>query len=172
VEKIMKTLRLLLFDDCTRSCSGCCNKSWDLDKLERETDFAPYDEIMLTGGEPMLRPDIIVRAMIQIFKTNIRAKIILYTAKVDDLKEMARVLNLLDGLTATLHEEKDLADFINLNNFLLDEKNQHLQDRSYRLNIFKEVNMPEMNLSLWQIKNNIEWIPNCPLPINEVYKKL
>ena len=49
----MKKLRLLFTQICNRRCEGCCNKDWELDKLEQVSHFN-YDEILLTGGEPLL----------------------------------------------------------------------------------------------------------------------
>jgi molybdenum cofactor biosynthesis enzyme MoaA len=44
----MKKLRLLVTSECNRSCSGCCNKEWDLDKLPVCESYKDYDEIYLT----------------------------------------------------------------------------------------------------------------------------
>ena len=49
-------LRLLLFEECNRSCPGCCNRDWDLQPLPVCYDLPPYRIILLTGGEPMLYP--------------------------------------------------------------------------------------------------------------------
>jgi len=48
----MKKLRFLLWEDCNKQCSGCCNKQFDLDNLLKvsSTEFQSYDEIELTGG--------------------------------------------------------------------------------------------------------------------------
>lgn len=53
----MRKLRLLFTKDCNRDCPGCCNKDWDLDHLPVCADFKPYDLVMITGGEPMLYPE-------------------------------------------------------------------------------------------------------------------
>ena len=56
-------LRLLLFEECDRDGPGCCNRDWDLRSLPVCRDFTPYQVIMLTGGEPMLHPEIIREAV-------------------------------------------------------------------------------------------------------------
>ena len=61
-----KKLRLLLFETCNRSCEGCCNKDWDLTSLSVCTDYTPYREILLTGGEPLLQPELVVQAIREI----------------------------------------------------------------------------------------------------------
>ncbi|MBU1087771.1 MAG: hypothetical protein KKD05_09695, partial [Candidatus Omnitrophica bacterium] len=57
---MMKKLRLLLFTECNRNCNGCCNNDWDLKSLLNEHLFKEYSEILLTGGEPMLHPELIL----------------------------------------------------------------------------------------------------------------
>lgn len=77
-----KKLRLLLFEKCNRNCKGCCNKQWDLSKLPIENDFTGYKLIILTGGEPLLEPDL-VKNVIRMIRNKTDAKIILYTAKIN-----------------------------------------------------------------------------------------
>ena len=56
----MNKLRLVMFEECNRSCEGCCNNDWDLNQLDVVADYYGYDLVMLTGGEPMLKPQLIV----------------------------------------------------------------------------------------------------------------
>jgi len=58
-----KHLRLLLFEACNRKCRMCCNKSLDLQSLPVVQSFSEYELIMLTGGEPLLRPHVIAEAV-------------------------------------------------------------------------------------------------------------
>ena len=106
----MKTLRLLLFRECDRACKGCCNKDWDLDNLEVCQSFKGYKEIILTGGEPMLNPALVKATVNKIRSENFMAKVYMYTAKVNTLS-IVDILDYLDGLTVTLHEQKDVEDF-------------------------------------------------------------
>lgn len=168
------TLRLLLFDDCNRSCEGCCNKGFDLKKLPIETDFSGYEMIILTGGEPMLKPDIVLSTIDKIRKQNKTAKIFMYTAKVDNIMDCLFVISALDGVTITLHEQKDVIPFIYFSKHF---KENYDGKRSFRLNVFKGINaldiiFNEKITDKWTIKKNIEWIKDCPLPSNEVFKKL
>lgn len=71
-------LRLLLLDDCNRNCPGCCNRDWDLQALPLCQDYTPYRLIMLTGGEPMLYPEII-REAIAAIRRQTNVPIYLYT---------------------------------------------------------------------------------------------
>ena len=164
-----KTLRLLLFEDCNRSCEGCCNKQWDLSKLPVVNDFTPYDTIILTGGEPMLQPQTVWDVMYDIGQTNQDAKIILYTAMTTEPYTLMSLLKYLDGLTITLHNQQDIIPFLCFNNIL----GMDLAEKSLRLNVFNEVNISDYQIPvIWQIKENIEWIEDCPLPDNEVFMRL
>ena len=163
----MKTLRLLVIDKCNRKCEGCCNKQWDLNLLPICDSFKGYSEIILTGGEPMLNPSLIRSLAIHIRKET-QYPIYMYTAKVDDLEEILSVLYFLDGITVTIHEEKDWDSFSILNKSLLDFG----YEKSLRLNVFKECNLRSYHeFDKWKIKDSIEWIDPCPLPTNEVFMR-
>jgi hypothetical protein len=161
----MKKLRLILFEKCNRSCAGCCNKGFDLAALPICTDLTSWDEIYLTGGEPMLEPGLI-RGVIS--KIPMRTKVYLYTAKVDDVKATLDVLGALDGMTLTLHEQRDVAPFLALNMELL----ATAYEWSLRLNVFDGVQLPDLDLSLWQVKAGKVWVKDCPIPEGEVFMRL
>lgn len=165
-------LRLLLSEECNRNCVGCCNKDWDLKNLPTENDFSEYDIIMLTGGEPMLNPGLIMKTVERIRKVN-DCPIYLYTAKVNNILDTITVLDAVDGITLTLHENKDIVDFYSLNHIL--EYYQHFVNpntKSLRLNVFDKVKINRENYPMWEVKENIKWIKNCPLPGDEVFKRL
>ncbi len=162
-----KTLRLLLFEDCNRSCEGCCNKQWDLNNLPVVNDFTPYDEIILTGGEPMLKHQLVRDTIHFIRKTNQHAKIIMYTAMTTMPHTLAGILYRLDGLTVTLHNQDDVLPWV-----LFDSITRTI-GKSLRLNVFDEVDLSDYQIpEFWQIKDNIEWLEDCPLPDNEVFMRL
>ena len=94
-----KKLRLLLFEECTRNCPGCCNRDWDLQSLPVCRDHSPYQLIMLTGGEPMLHPEIIQAAVADI-RSQTNAPIYLYTAQPAELDAL---MPLLDGGIGRAH---------------------------------------------------------------------
>ena len=103
--------RLVLWEDCNRACIGCCNKDWDMKAIPELPRFENYETYLLTGGEPMLYSDKVVN-ICQAIKANTQSKIILYTAKVDDQAANVRILPWIDGITVTLHEQKDVEHFI------------------------------------------------------------
>lgn len=164
----MMKLRLLLFTKCNRSCDGCCNKDWDISAIPKVKDFTKYRLIMLTGGEPLLSFNCIINTIKKI-REQTDAPIYLYTAAVDKHLRILAILGLVDGLTLTLHDKKDELDFTILNNMLLGTGIE--KKVSLRLNIFKGINITD-DLSLWNVKKDIEWIENCPLPEDEEFMKL
>lgn len=164
-------LRLLLWPDCNRSCSGCCNKSWDLSALPICTDYTGYDEILLTGGEPMLYPDRLITAAQQIRQTS-AAPLYVYTAKTDDIPAFRRVLKEVQGMCVTLHGPADLAPFTALYESL--RMAPVFGHKSLRLNIFKSVGWrwEDRPFYGWHLKPDMEWITNCPLPADEVFMRV
>lgn len=168
-------LRLLITDKCNRDCEGCCNKEWDLDALPKliPNKLINYDEVLLTGGEPMLNPYRTYNIARQIKRT--ASKLYLYTAKVDDWKAVLSVLHIVDGITLTLHDQSDVAPFIILNELI---QLTSLTQKSLRLNIFKGIDIGDFspnsynNLNSWKVKDNIEWRKNCPLPADEIFMRL
>jgi hypothetical protein len=163
-EKPKKKLRLLLFENCNRSCEGCCNKDWDLESLPICDDFKEYSLIMLTGGEPMLRPAIIFDAIRKI-RLQTAAPIILYTALFTDKAMLGRILDIIDGITATLHTPKDVRSFLEFDRWY-----RGCADISYRLNIFSGIEKIDCS-ARWEIKDNIAWIKDCPLPSEETFMR-
>ena len=77
------------------------------------------------------------------------------------------VLDMVDGMTVTLHEPDDVQYFEDFSSFI---PLWMRRNRSLRLNIFDGVPMPEERyLSNWRVKSSIQWIENCPLPKNETF---
>ncbi len=162
----MKTLRLLLFDKCNRRCPKCCNKTFDTKNLPIVKSYKGYEEIILTGGEPMLYPGYVLNTILSIRNQNPTAKIIMYTAKTDDPFMLSIVLAKLDGITITIHDDNDVDSFLQFN------AGTRIVNKSLRLNIFKCIDFETRFLNNWSIKENIEWLDDCPLPENEVFMRL
>lgn len=168
----MKILRLITTYDCPRNCEGCCNKQRQFSGGAVpffDDDYKKYDQIILTGGEPMLYITSLI-LLINFIRLSTKAKIILYTAKLDDPRQLIIMLHGVDGMTVTLHEKKDVNDFRKMNNLLIRSKSR--ERKSLRLNVFSEVNIKHLNTSLWDVKDGIEWIDDCPLPNGEEIYKL
>ena len=170
-----KKLRLLLTKECTNKCPKCCNNGRDFAHLP-VVDRWDYEEIMLTGGEPMLFPLSVV-AICQSIR-NIHqlmafdGKIYLYTALAKK-DSFFPVLDKVDGLVYTPHKKEDIKDFLEINNILLQDPNI-TKGKSMRLNLFADMKalIPEgTDLSKWQVKD-IEWIDNCPVPVGEDFRRI
>jgi len=161
----MKTLRLLITKKCNRHCKGCCNKDWDLDNLSIVSHYN-YDEVILTGGEPLIFIDKLIDLCKSIRKKT-KAKIYVYTALIKYPIEVLSILNAADGLTVTLHDKED-SFFFNSLDFMVNSAK--IQNKSLRLNVFKGIKFSASKI--WKIKKDIQWIKDCPLPKNEEFKRL
>lgn len=58
-----KKLRLLLTTRCPNKCPMCCNNSWDFSRLP-VVDRWNYEEIMITGGEPLIHTNKVAELII------------------------------------------------------------------------------------------------------------
>lgn len=153
--------RLLLFKNCNRNCELCCNKQFDLESLPICKSYTPYSEVILTGGEPLINPSKVHEAITKVRKTY-GGKIYLYTAKTDNIKELSKIADRIDGLTVTLHEESDIENFERF-------ARSYKKKRSFKLCVFEDV--PFRNPPLgWNMKL-IKWLEDCPLPPNEVFMR-
>ncbi len=164
-------LRLLLFSDCNRSCEGCCNNQFDLNAIPSVTDFSGYRKVILTGGEPMLKQDVVLNTIKQVRKQNPLAEVVMYTAKSKRAFDLIAMLHFLDGITLTLHEGFDVEPFNALNDILLTNP-WAFNKKMLRLNVFAGIDISDIDLTLWSVKEGIEWIEDCPLPTGELFARL
>lgn len=173
-----KKLRLLVTGKCPNNCPLCCNKNFrlkDIPVVERWD----YDEIMITGGEPLLFPwkmEYLVKSIRRVTEAMGRnPKIYVYTS-VCEADKVKRTVNIVDGIVLTPHTKNDLAYFKQLNNVVLREwwgfTHYGEKDPSLRLNVFPEIKdfLPE-NLKRWKVKE-VEWQENCPVPEGEDFCRL
>jgi hypothetical protein len=164
----IKKLRLFLFEDCNRDCSGCCYKDYNPDEFPIVENYAGFSMFLLTGGEPLLKPSVIYNTVMSIRKQS-SAPIYCYTAMLDDMKVFNDILKMVDGMTVTLHEQKDVPDFWGLCSIL---SRYDTANKSMRLNVFKGIRIDYELPPYWQVKRDMVWIKNCPLPEGEVLMRL
>lgn len=172
-----RKLRLLVTTECPNKCPMCCNNSWDFDKLP-VVKHLDYDEIMITGGEPLLfisKMYALINAIKNIhpvlYPGKEIPKIYIYTSRCS-MYVLLSVWN-ADGFVLTPHNKQDVGFFIKFNDFLL-SSSQKVNGKSLRLNLFKDIRemLPEdIDLSLWKVKD-IEWIKDCPVPQGEDFRRL
>lgn len=174
-----RKLRLLVTSECPNRCPMCCNNQFDFDQLERVKDF-DYDEIMITGGEPLLYPDKVeeLARSIKVCNSIIypeenTPKIYVYTSVASYLA-FRQVLREVDGIVLTPHSGRDVQQFLKLNDVLKLHLRFNELRPSLRLNLFKNIKkmLPEdIDLSLWQVKD-MEWVKDCPVPKGEDFRRL
>ena len=170
-----KKLRLLVTTRCPNKCPMCCNNSWDFDKLPM-VDRWNYEEIMITGGEPLLFMLKLKELLSSIrIITPIQGncpKIYIYSA-VFNKYYIAALFAYIDGIVLTPHKKEDITELIKLNQYLLDGS-EFMKSKSLRLNLFPDMKalLPkDIDLSLWQVKD-MEWIENCPVPEGEDFRRI
>jgi hypothetical protein len=120
-----------------------------------------YDEIILTGGEPMQFPIQTYYLVKQIRETYPDKKIWLYVAKYDDI--LVKIMPLIDGLTYSLHATNpDIVDtkwgFNKIQDIIKDEMStwylgtgNYDTIRSYRLFIHNDIDFEiPLQPTLWK----------------------
>jgi len=153
-------------NDCNRRCKGCCNRNWTGEPPVGMTldELREFDEIYITGGEPMLYPEVI-KGFIKKLRTDTN-KIFLYTAKPFPKKDFMAIMKTIDGASVTLHSYADRKAFMDANYHITP-----FPKKSMRLNAFVGQQMPFRNGSNWQYRQ-MTWITDAPLPEGEVFAKL
>lgn len=175
-----KKLRLLVTKKCHNDCPKCCNKQYDLDAVP-VIDRFDYDEVCITGGEPMLDFPKVVRIaeMFKIMATVLgkEVKVYLYTARITNGQlNLMMIRRLIDGICVTPHSKEDIIDFKFLNSLMLKTLNavpSYYENCSFRLYLFTDVKeqLHGEDFSLWKIKD-IEWLDECPVPEGEDFRRV
>lgn len=163
----MSKLRLVVTERCNRNCEGCCMKAWKERVPKFTGDYADYDEVLLTGGEPLLEWDKLTKNIREI-RRDTSADIFLYTAY-RNKKTILALLMFVDGITLTFHEQSDTEGWNDFQELLL---TTDMRGKSLRLNVFEGISLEGLNLIGWKVKDNMHWIEDCPLPEGEVIRKL
>jgi len=148
---------------CHRQCAGCCNTYTTIMKhasyIERIADLpTELDEIMITGGEPMLVPERTQRLSTQIRNRYPASKLYLYSAEYNEA--MKNTIPIVDGLHYTVHEGATLQDITSLNRLqeLLQSHKAQWREKSFRLYIDNRVILPvTINPDIWSQVNISKW---------------
>ena len=124
-----KKLRLLLTTKCPNKCPMCCNNSWDFSKLP-VVERWNYEQIMFTGGEPLLYPSNVDRLAIScvmeidstgevveydIFESVIKSNIQMTYKKVNAILEKNEIAEGYEPYVEKLHLMSELADILRKN---------------------------------------------------------
>ncbi len=166
-----KTARVIVTLNCNRRCPGCCNINLPGHrKVSTDEELMGYQEIVITGGEPMLIPGKLLELINRMWDKGYRGKIYLYTSFWNGKGISKEILKELDGFTFTLHAECTDKDIIALkslsNSGILQNK-----DFSSRLIIDKRVyeryDLSNINFSRWDVIRKLEWKEKCNPAENE-----
>jgi len=172
----MKKARLLITQNCDKNCDGCCNKHsvFKPRVLNNLNELLNYNEVMITGGEPLLYPHRIITIIDFLRQNNFKGKIYLYSAKYIQ-KTYYELLQKIDGLHYTLHAEatdRDVSDLKELCNLITHSIFYgSSSETSFRLAIDKRLyakyDFSNIDFSGWHVIRKMEWQMECPLPENE-----
>lgn len=175
-----RKLRLLVTARCPNRCPMCCNRRYDLEALP-VVDRWDYDEISITGGEPLRFTEPLAARFADTIRTLTaeqgapHPKIYLYTACFD-VRELVYAAGHFDGITLTPHKPSDIKGLYVFANSMLVERKLHPSNPlpSLRLNLFPDMKalLPEtLDLSMWKVKDMV-WSEDCPLPAGEDFRRI
>lgn len=163
----MQKARILFTDICDKNCDGCVNK-YMLDKFINVSinALATYDELIITGGEPMLFKDELIAFIKSIRAVNSIAPIYVYTALITSISDLEDVAAFVDGFSVTLHSVEDVEKFVDLG------LNKHtFNNKVMRLNDFT-FSKAYLNLTGNWIYREKVWLKDCPIPEFETLLKI
>ena len=163
--------RVVVTLDCSRQCPDCCNHTGILAFGKKITDIEQllgYEEIIITGGEPILIYDK-VEAFIKMLRSKqYEGEIYLYSALYRSWA-YEKLLPLVDGLHFTLHAEARDQDIIELK--ALSKVIADFEGKSFRLSIdnrlYDKYDFSNINFSHWSVIRKLQWLKECPLPAGE-----
>jgi len=121
----MKDLHLFITNECHLNCPLCCNKQYDVEKVPLVTkeDIKNTRMVLLTGGEPLLEPNLVtstVQRIRQIWRESLfefgfevfMRKIIVYTTgRFLNEKFLTNRENVIDGFSIS---PKGIEDWKNI----------------------------------------------------------
>lgn len=135
--------------------------------MKREKLPIGYEEVVITGGEPMINPAQLYTVIKMLRKQNKRQKIYLYTACLT-MDDHPVILKHLDGITVTVHAEATDEDIRNLKYM---SSNLYDEDLDMRLFIDKRVydryDLSNICMKTWDVVRKLEWKEKCDPAENE-----
>lgn len=157
-----KTARVIITYKCNRQCHGCCNSQpQEIREISNIERLAGYEEVVLTGGEPMLNPKELMGFIKKLKKQNKNQRIYLYTACME-LDEHMKLLNMLDGVTVTLHAEATDEDIRGLKYM---SENLWGENVDLRLfideRVYEKYNLSNIRMSTWDVVRKLKWKEKC-----------
>lgn len=163
----MSKLRLLLWRDCVRSCKHCPNALLEDPPQLDWNEIEGYDEIILTGGEPLMYPgalNIVLREINAMRKDT--SHLFLYTAMPSPADALIEAASQVSGVTLTVYNSKRMRDAWVAMARMRDAGLQ----LTNRLITFKDVNLPDW-VEGWEHVVR-EYVKDCKLPDDEDFRRL
>lgn len=166
------TARVIVTYKCNRACPGCCNgNKHEAREINSTLELKGYDTIILTGGEPMLNPDVCTQLIEVLRNQGWQGKVILYTASYDGSEAAQRLIKACNGITYTLHNElsqKDREEFEALTEFIGYFDSEFTTRVNVDSRLFADARIPRNSIShYWDDIVSKEWVNDCPVPDNE-----
>lgn len=176
-----KVARVIVTYDCPRHCPNCYNEHIGNVPEVVLTDLLKYEELVITGGEPMLFAPRVLEMIHRLRAYEYEGKIWLYTSclKTSRWADKA-VLKEVDGITYTLHHkpsQADLRDARILNKFVMEYRDNRITRRSDRLlidsrcyteEVLSIIGLYNTGTKHWSSVKPLEWRDDkCPLPEDE-----
>lgn len=162
-----ETARVIVTYRCDRHCPGCCNtQPQDVKTIHLIEELKDYEEIVVTGGEPLLEPELLIFFIKKLRKQNKNVKVFLYTACLD-VQQYKKIAGEFDGITVTLHAECNDNDILKLK----DLSEWISEDGIMRLfidqRVYNKYDLSNIDLSEWNVIRKLEWKENCKPAPNE-----
>lgn len=116
---LQKIARVIITRRCQRNCSGCCNTYSHIMQnavsIDNISALKGYSIICITGGEPLLEPDLTLGVVAKIRRQNPNSLVYLYSALYTE--RMYDVVDAVDGIHYSLHKEACAADMYDFQQF-------------------------------------------------------
>lgn len=163
------TARVIITKKCNRTCHYCCNEKDgtfdDSINLNSIAGLAGYSSVVISGGEPMLYWERVIAFAKAIREAYPHTMIYLQSATCT--KYTDEVLQHVDGITYTVHEEASLRDaamFASMQDLAM----RYASEKNFRLNVHDDC--PQY-LSIcpkaWGEVRFFHHRDECPVPANE-----
>ncbi len=146
---MLRKARVILNWSCGRTCPLCCNAYKTImagRTIVSNLDiFADYDEVMLTGGDPLLmKKDDLLVIIRRLRELNVK-KIYIYTTWWNGNADI--VVPLIDGVHFSLHPDAGQREIELLHR--VEEASMKYSDKSFRLFVDAVLEMPDVRKSAW-----------------------
>lgn len=172
----MKKARVMVTQVCNRSCTYCCNTEamMTLAQAKKLDEIRGFDEVMITGGEPLLKPEATEAILDVLRRNNPDASFYLYTAWCPSGHNavLESILGKLDGIQYTLHtnsREMDIERFARMQILIGGRRwGGDAGPFSARLYIVPGMWQSfELRPDYWDRIEKKPWVEDCPLPEGE-----